>query len=359
MPTGAMPAAPLSARLPPGSGDTRSFWEAVDAAYGRLLPDEGELNRWLLVQTLATGTARRALYGALGVQPGWRLLDVGTGFGPIAVELAGATGCRSIGLDIDLPVLGRASRVVGDLRESGWLGAAATPNAATPNAATPTAATPTAAGSPGNATVAAAVGFAAGDCTRLPFADGQFDAALSRFVLQHLPDPSAAVAEFVRVVRPGGLVCVIDVDDGLSLVYPAPSQPVRRLQDAFVALQHRRGGDRSVGRKLAGLLDAGGVAVTAVLVMPQAAYGPSSPADLNRQLLLERITSAADEIVACGLLGEDEVRIGLHVLATEEVAPTTTIEGHLAVVGKRRADTATTLSRPVTARSSETYRPDP
>ena len=48
--------------------------------------------------------------------------------------------------------------------------------------------------------------FRTGDITRLPDADAAFDAALSLLVLQFVPDRAAAVAELVRVTRPGGLV---------------------------------------------------------------------------------------------------------------------------------------------------------
>ena len=53
-------------------------------------------------------------------------------------------------------------------------------------------------------------GGVAGDLLRLPFRDGAFDAALCVTVLYHaaILDPGEAVAELVRVVRPGGLVCL-------------------------------------------------------------------------------------------------------------------------------------------------------
>jgi SAM-dependent methyltransferase len=45
---------------------------------------------------------------------------------------------------------------------------------------------------------------AAADAERLPFADESFDLVLGHAVLHHLPDLDAALAEFVRVLRPGG-----------------------------------------------------------------------------------------------------------------------------------------------------------
>lgn len=39
---------------------------------------------------------------------------------------------------------------------------------------------------------------------RLPFQDGSFDAVLCTQVLEHLPDPGAALPELARVLKPGG-----------------------------------------------------------------------------------------------------------------------------------------------------------
>ena len=45
-----------------------------------------------------------------------------------------------------------------------------------------------------------------GDIEALPFADATFGTVLCTEVLEHVPDPAAALAEFQRVVRPGGIL---------------------------------------------------------------------------------------------------------------------------------------------------------
>jgi SAM-dependent methyltransferase len=47
------------------------------------------------------------------------------------------------------------------------------------------------------------------DAERLPFADGAFDIIYSNGVLHHVPDTERAVAEALRVLRPGGLAVVM------------------------------------------------------------------------------------------------------------------------------------------------------
>ena len=52
--------------------------------------------------------------------------------------------------------------------------------------------------------------FTAGDGTRLPFADGTFDAVTISFGLRNIVDPLAGLREMLRVTRPGGRLVVCE-----------------------------------------------------------------------------------------------------------------------------------------------------
>ncbi len=112
-------------------------------------------------------------YDRLGLEPGDRLLDIGAGFGRHAFE-AFRRGATAIACD-----LGRD-----ELRECNNTFAAMLLAGETIPGAT-----------------AASV---QGSALSLPFADASFDRVIASEVLEHIVDDAGALAEFTRVLRPGG-----------------------------------------------------------------------------------------------------------------------------------------------------------
>jgi demethylmenaquinone methyltransferase/2-methoxy-6-polyprenyl-1,4-benzoquinol methylase len=133
------------------------MFDEVAARYDRTndVLSLGQDRRW-------RGEVRRAL----DLRPGDRLLDLAAGTGTSSGPFAGA-GVATVACDFSLGMVG-----VGRLRHP-------------------------------------EVGFVAGDATRLPFADGVFDAVTISFGLRNVADVPAALAEMRRVTRQGGqlLVC--------------------------------------------------------------------------------------------------------------------------------------------------------
>ena len=178
--------------------------------------------RWPAVQRLRAWERER-----LGLRPGLRVLDVGCGPGDVLVELAadiGDTG-RAAGLDASEQMLAAAAD-----RAAG---------------------------------AGVAVELQVGDAAALPFADADFDIVRWERTLQWVEDPSAAVAELVRVTAPGGRVTIIDTDWRTLLIdHPSPAL----LRRFLTALADLRGDAVNAGGRLVNLLrDArcGGIEVTA------------------------------------------------------------------------------------------------
>ncbi len=90
--------------------------------------------------------------------------------------------------------------------------------------------------------------FVAGDGTRLPFADGAFDAVTISFGLRNIVDPQAGLRELRRVTRPGGRLVVCEfshpTNPAFRTVYleylmralPAIARGVSSSPDAYVYL---------------------------------------------------------------------------------------------------------------------------
>ena len=90
--------------------------------------------------------------------------------------------------------------------------------------------------------------FVEGDARETGFADDHFDGVSIRHVLHALPDASHVLGEAMRILKPGGLLYVLD-EDYAGLLFDAPGDPARRLfHDARPALV-KHGTDLFRGRE--------------------------------------------------------------------------------------------------------------
>jgi len=108
-----------------------------------------------------TGRLVEPLLAAGSVGVGTRVLDVATGPGWVAAHAA-ARGASVVGVDVAEAMIARARSAYPEL-EFRWA-----------------------------------------DAHELPFADASFDAVLGNLAVMHLSRPERAMAEFARVLRPGG-----------------------------------------------------------------------------------------------------------------------------------------------------------
>lgn len=89
-----------------------------------------------------------------------------------------------------------------------------------------------------------------------PLPTGLFDLALARLVLEHLPDPDAALAKMIDAVRPGGWVVVEDFEL-LPGVAGDEHGMAERISKTMAAMRHvsaAAGAHQRLGRSLAGRL---------------------------------------------------------------------------------------------------------
>jgi len=75
------------------------------------------------------------------------------------------------------------------------------------------------------------VEFKTGDAENLPFADGEFDGAVTRAALHHFADPQRAISEMFRVLRPGGVAVLADVISSENADESRLHNAIERLRD--------------------------------------------------------------------------------------------------------------------------------
>jgi len=107
------------------------------------------------------------------------------------------------------------------------------------------------------------VRFLVGDACDLPLQSDSFDVVTCQTLLMHLADPAAALAEMVRIARPGGLVLCVEPNNLINALYMnalTGGQPVEELVRKFeLWLRYQRGrialgrGDNAIGELLPGL----------------------------------------------------------------------------------------------------------
>jgi ubiquinone/menaquinone biosynthesis C-methylase UbiE len=220
------------------------------------------------------GELSRARYALLNAHPGDRLLDLGCGLGDDARELAAlvAPHGKVIAVDSSGAMVDEARRRSKDL--------------------------------------AVPVEYTVGDAHELDFADTSFAACWSERVLQHLAEPGRAIAEMVRVIRPGGRLVVFEPDHATLVIDSAD----RAASKAIVQTLADSIRSSWIGRSLFGLFKANGLKEVEVTPTPIVSYSLS---DTN---LLLRLDATAQAAVHRGLITEQAAAQWFADLAERESA---------------------------------------
>jgi SAM-dependent methyltransferase len=153
------------------SGETDFVKQQVAAHWGRRAPGFDDGFGHSIRTPAERGAWDRIFDLILPGRSALDALDAGCGTGFLSFELA-VRGHRVTGVDFAPAMLGEARRKAAELTVS--------------------------------------VRFEEADAEHLPFPGASFDLAISRHVLWTLPHPEATIDEWIRVLRPGGRLVVVD-----------------------------------------------------------------------------------------------------------------------------------------------------
>jgi ubiquinone/menaquinone biosynthesis C-methylase UbiE len=216
-------------------------------------------------QSASIDAATRLLLRAGGIQPGMRVLDLGTGIGHVATLIA--------------ELVGPQGHVVGIDNSARLLDVAATRAAAQPQ-----------------------LRFVEGDVRDWRDAD-PFDAIVGRLILFHLADPVGVLRHHAASLRPGGVMVALDFDLNASRAEPALPVVDEALGWVKAAFD-LAGASPAIGARLALLLADAGLAD----VQGFGVQGYSLPGDPRGPALLNGVVrTLAPQIVAAGLATPEQI----------------------------------------------------
>jgi len=204
----------------------------------------------------ATRRLRQQALSLLGLKGGEIVVDVGAGAGVVTADLARlvAPGGRVFAVDRSAPLLERARDFV---REAG---------------------------------VGHQVDIRVADARSMPFG-AAFDAAVCQWLLLHVDDPAAVLAEMKRVTRRGGQVLALEMDWETAMVQPGEREVTRRI----LHLASDRRLDPWIGRRLPSLFAAAGFADASIHPMMLIDQGGEDRVWL--EWLLEKAAAALEAAV--------------------------------------------------------------
>jgi SAM-dependent methyltransferase len=156
------------------------------------------------------------------------------------------------------------------------------------------------------------------DATATGLPSDSFDLVHERTLLLNLTDPEAAVAEMVRLARPGGVVAVQEPDASVWICSPA-HPGFEALRAALVTMFARVGKDFRIGQRIFQALRAAGL--RDVRVRPTARV--THPGDYYHTFLLSLCRLLREPLLATGTLTADELDHGVAEVAEHLMRPDT------------------------------------
>jgi SAM-dependent methyltransferase len=133
-------------------------------------------------------------------------------------------------------------------------------------------------------------------------AASSFDLVHARTLLINIPDPTSAVAEMARLVKPGGWVAGMEPDMAVQVYHP-PHPAWDRLHEIFIAAFRADGADPFIGRRLPELFREAGLTDLGV----EARVDLYPPGHSRRTIRVDLVRSMRAKIVARGIASEQEL----------------------------------------------------
>jgi len=145
------------------------------------------------------------------------------------------------------------------------------------------------------------VTFTQGDAHSLDLPDATFDLVYARYLLEHVADPLRVLGEMRRVARPGAHVAVCENDISL-LRYDPPCPAFDYAWDVFARFQATLGGDGLIGRRLYRLFRGAGFVDIELSVQPEVHWHGSPGFGAWIRNIIGNLESARPGMLGAGVI---------------------------------------------------------
>ena len=123
------------------------------------------------------------------------------------------------------------------------------------------------------------------DGAHLPFLDSVFDLVFVRYVFQHVGLSEDFISELRRIIKTGGKLVIMDIEENLNVFYPGLPESSKNLFKKYSEYQELKGGDRNISIKLPAFLSRNGFGGITVKPYSDVFFGEEGREDLNAAAL--------------------------------------------------------------------------
>jgi len=219
-------------------------------------------------QSLVWAQESSWLLDQVGIQPGWRVIDVGCGPQGVLDLLSARVGPK--GSVVGLEQNPEHARLAAEFcRDSGL----------------------------GNVTISNA------DVTSSEVPGDSFDLVHERAVLVNVPDPGAILKAMISLARPGAVIACDDIDQSSRICEP-PNPAWDLLNGLILELWRRNGADPFFARRLWGMMRGAGLKDVKVRLRAPEFWDLEHP---RRFQILTFVDNLQEPMLASGLIGRDEL----------------------------------------------------
>jgi ubiquinone/menaquinone biosynthesis C-methylase UbiE len=232
-------------------------------ALGRSLKEYARLERQAEMMKPMT----HRLFSDAGIQPGMRVLDLGSGAGDVCMLLADMVGASGevIGLDVDRDAVAHANERA-------------------------------------NAAGCRNVRFVHSDFEHY-VSDGPLDAIVGRLVLMYQPDPAMALGKVAGFLRPGGVVAFIEP---MFNVPPGPDSTIKLAVTCLIETLRRTGAHVDLGARLHQVFQRAGLPIPKMRFEALMDPRPDSPL---YQYVADTLANLLPKAIEFGVPGADQIDV--------------------------------------------------